>query len=120
MAGRMNDCPFCPDNWPQLDVVADVTNIEGHRVLIINPLNPVTKGHLLVINEIHTDSAAADPRIAAELMRTAAWWVRRTARSANIITSIGTPATQTVFHTHLHIVPRRLDDGLALPWTGQE
>lgn len=34
-----------------------------------------------------------------------------------IITSIGANATQTVRHTHLHVVPRRPGDGLALPWT---
>jgi histidine triad (HIT) family protein len=38
----------------------------------------------------------------------------------NIITSVGAEATQTVFHLHLHVVPRRFGDGLALPWTGQE
>jgi histidine triad (HIT) family protein len=35
----------------------------------------------------------------------------------NIITSMGEYATQTVFHLHVHIVPRRLNDGLHLPWT---
>jgi diadenosine tetraphosphate (Ap4A) HIT family hydrolase len=38
---------------------------------------------------------------------------------ANIITSIGPAASQTVMHTHLHIVPRTEGDGLHLPWTGQ-
>lgn len=36
-----------------------------------------------------------------------------------VITSIGADATQTVFHTHIHVVPRRPGDGLTLPWTGQ-
>ena len=34
----------------------------------------------------------------------------------NLITSKGRPATQSVFHLHLHLVPRKVDDGLALPW----
>jgi histidine triad (HIT) family protein len=34
----------------------------------------------------------------------------------NIITSAGRDATQTVDHLHLHLVPRRPGDGLALPW----
>jgi histidine triad (HIT) family protein len=38
---------------------------------------------------------------------------------ANIITSIGRVATQSVFHLHVHIVPRHEGDGLCLPWTGQ-
>jgi diadenosine tetraphosphate (Ap4A) HIT family hydrolase len=39
--------------------------------------------------------------------------------AANFITSAGRDATQTVFHLHIHIVPRHAGDGLALPWTGQ-
>ena len=34
----------------------------------------------------------------------------------NLITSKGREATQSVFHMHLHLVPRAKDDGLALPW----
>lgn len=37
----------------------------------------------------------------------------------NLITSSGRWATQTVKHLHIHYVPRRKDDGLTLPWTGQ-
>lgn len=39
--------------------------------------------------------------------------------SANFITSAGPAATQSVFHLHVHLVPRFEDDGLILPWTGQ-
>ena len=34
----------------------------------------------------------------------------------NLITSRGRAATQSVFHLHLHLVPRADNDGLALPW----
>jgi histidine triad (HIT) family protein len=37
--------------------------------------------------------------------------------AANLITSKGSAATQTVFHLHVHLVPRQVDDGLPLPWT---
>ena len=40
--------------------------------------------------------------------------------SANLITSIGAAATQTVFHLHVHVVPRHEGDGLLLPWSNQE
>lgn len=40
--------------------------------------------------------------------------------AANLITSRGGAATQTVFHLHVHVVPREAGDGLALPWTPQQ
>lgn len=117
----MGHCVFCPDNWENLDVVGqDGFTVKGyHRRLIIKPLNPVTLGHVLVIHEQHTENAAESPRVAAELMETASRWVRDQGYQANIITSIGHEATQSVYHTHFHVVPRIPDDGLCLPWTGQ-
>lgn len=39
--------------------------------------------------------------------------------AANLITSKGADATQSVYHLHVHIAPRQADDGLHLPWTSQ-
>ena len=39
--------------------------------------------------------------------------------AANLITSKGREATQSVFHLHVHVVPRAAGDGLPLPWTPQ-
>ncbi|MEU3978362.1 HIT family protein [Streptomyces bacillaris] len=39
--------------------------------------------------------------------------------AANLITSKGAEATQSVYHLHVHIVPRRDGDNLPLPWTPQ-
>lgn len=84
------------------------------------PLNPVTPGHLLVIPRAHISSAFADPRAAGSALRFAGYLANRLdIGAANFITSAGKAATQTVFHLHVHIVPRREGDGLALPWTGQ-
>jgi diadenosine tetraphosphate (Ap4A) HIT family hydrolase len=114
-----NKCVFCVDNWPNLEILADLTNAEGHRVAVLRPLDPVTDGHVLVIGALHTKTAATDPRITGQLMVTAAWWVQQLKIEANIITSIGSAATQTVMHTHVHVVPRKVGDGLPLPWTPQ-
>lgn len=35
----------------------------------------------------------------------------------NAISSAGAPATQTVFHLHIHVLPRSAADGLLLPWS---
>lgn len=85
------------------------------------PLNPVTEGHLLVIPREHVVNFMHKPQVtgltAAFAAKLAADWMG--GGDANLITSAGGYATQTVRHLHFHIVPRRRGDGLTLPWTGQ-
>ncbi|MCW2915505.1 MAG: hypothetical protein JWN52_3573 [Actinomycetia bacterium] len=83
------------------------------------PLNPVTDGHVLVVPTVHVLDAAQDPDVTAYTMAAASELAKEVG-SCNLITSVGAEATQTVFHLHAHIVPRREGDGLALPWTTQE
>ena len=111
------ECVFCKI----VDGTAPATVL--HRwpdAIAITPLNPVVRGHVLIIPRAHTHDFAVDPVVAAGAMARAAEYARRMERECNLITSRGGSATQTVFHLHLHIVPRRPGDGLALPWTGQE
>lgn len=86
------------------------------ETLAIVPLNPVTDGHVLVLPTRHVPDAAFDPVVTGLTMRRAAE-LAQSAGAANLITSIGTEATQSVRHLHIHLVPRRAHDGLALPWT---
>lgn len=92
--------------------------------VVIEPLNPVTPGHLLVIPRRHVADAIEDPATTSTTMHDAAMVVtaarfahREEYESVNLITSVGEPATQSVFHLHVHIVPRRRGDGLMLPWS---
>lgn len=106
-------CPFCV--IARSDPHGQVLQ-RGHGCIIIEPLNPVTEGHLLVIPMQHINDAAVAPGWTAATMRVAAEAARK-AGPCNIITSVGAEATQTIFHLHIHIVPRRADDGLMLPWS---
>lgn len=94
---------------------------EWPDALAIRPLNPVTEGHVLVLPKAHVVNFAEDPWTAAMVMHHTADYIRNPRRlwDCNVITSVGPDATQTVFHLHVHVVPRRENDGLALPWTGQ-
>jgi histidine triad (HIT) family protein len=114
----MSDCPFC-------DIVAgrapaNVMQSWADAVAIV-PLRPVTPGHVLIIPRRHVSDALADPETTAIAFKRASQYARRAGDDEfNLITSAGRAATQTVFHLHVHVVPRRPGDGLALPWTARQ
>lgn len=88
-------------------------------VMVFEPLNPVVKGHLLVVNKRHSKDFTDKPMIFAETAKVAAEVAAEKGGDYNLITSKGEAATQSVFHCHIHLVPRREGDGLLLPWTNQ-
>jgi histidine triad (HIT) family protein len=89
-------------------------------MFIITPINPVVSGHRLVIPTDHIEDATADTRQTGRVFAYAADYARRHRIEANLITSIGEAATQTIKHLHVHVVPRREGDGVVLPWSNQE
>jgi histidine triad (HIT) family protein len=109
----VSDCPFC--RIVAGDAPAKVV-VEWDDALAIVPRSPVTVGHVLVIPRYHVQDAAAMPDVTASAMRRAAE-LASAAAPCNLITSVGAAATQTVYHLHIHVVPRHAGDGLALPWT---
>ena len=118
----MTNCAFCEILYGSApaSVVYD-----GIATLGIVPLNPVTEGHVIFMPRKHVRDALEDPRVTKYVMEDVASYgtrMRRTGQieSCNIITSAGAEATQTVFHLHLHLVPRRAGDSLHLPWTEQK
>lgn len=84
--------------------------------IAIVPRDPVVDGHVLVIPRTHVADFTTDPEVTAIAGRRAAELGNYTGHAMNLITSKGKEATQSVFHLHLHLVPRVKDDGLALPW----
>lgn len=88
------------------------------QVIAIRPRGGVNAGHLLIIPCAHVADAGVDPEVSARTMACAAELMGEH-DAANIITSRGSDATQTVFHLHIHVVPRATGDGLPLPWTPQ-
>ena len=105
-------CIFCEI----VEERAPATIVERwNDAIAIVPLNPVVQGHLLVIPTKHVADFTTTPFVSAQAMFRASELVAGMG-SYNLITSKGKPATQSVFHLHLHLVPRTEDDGLALPW----
>ncbi len=111
-------CPFCNFTLPPGGFRHTTRHV---TVLSFEPLNPVVKGHRLFVPQRHVEhdgSPLAPPQLAAA-MTTAERWGADHEEAYNLITSSGAAATMTVPHMHVHYVPRRHGDGLALPWTGQ-
>ena len=106
-------CPFC-------EIVAGrapATMIrEWPEAIAIVPRGPIVDGHTLVIPKTHVEDFAADSHTSAITMSYAGDLAREMGGPMNLITSKGREATQSVFHLHLHLVPRAENDGLALPW----
>lgn len=110
-------CVFC-------DIIAGRARADivwkSSDALAFVPLKPVTAGHILVVPRVHVENFTTDPFVSGAAMVAAADLAGRTDQPMNLITSRGVLATQTVFHLHLHLVPRRPDDGLPLPWTERD
>lgn len=111
-------CPFCEiaHGRAPAEVIC-----RWPDVLAIRPLDPVVDGHLLVIPRTHVEDALDDPLVTAMVMHRAAqlggqYGMKQPGMGLNFISSVGKAATQSVFHLHIHIVPRFENDGLALPW----
>ena len=113
------DCIFCKivaGDLPATIVAQD------DRTISFMDINPATRGHALVIPREHsrdllevadedlTACATAAQRLAK------AQSARLGAHGVNILNSCGVAAWQTVFHFHLHVIPRYGDDPLRLPW----
>lgn len=115
-------CPFC--KIVAGDAPADIVR-RWDDAIAFTPLNPVTPGHLLIIPKVHVQTIFSSPDVAAAVMRRVSEMLHGAedysglGLDANVITSAGHFATQTVKHFHVHLVPRRKGDGLHLPWTGQ-
>jgi histidine triad (HIT) family protein len=95
---------------------------EDDRTVAFMDINPATRGHLLVVPREHTtdlleiggDDLAACARMAQKLAALAK--ERLGADGVNLLNSCGQAAWQTVFHFHVHVIPRYANDPLRLPW----
>lgn len=110
-----SSCPFCGR-------ISSGEYDYGNRYNVaFQSLDPVTPGHFLVVPRRHVRNAITSPADAGHALVFAGQLAEDMGlKAANFITSAGPAATQTVFHLHVHIVPRIEGDGLALPWTGQQ
>jgi histidine triad (HIT) family protein len=114
------DCEFCAIARGS-DRSAEVV-CEDKSWVAFFPLNPATPGHTLVIPRTHVaDLWQVKPPLDSELMAAVIRVGQAIDRALkpegmNLITSAGQTAEQTVFHLHLHVVPRWHRDGFGRIW----
>ena len=118
-----DDCIFCAiaKGEGPATIVA-----ENDRTVAFMDIMPATRGHLLVIPRAHSiDLLSVDPDDLAATVQAAKAMAQRVkdrlgADGVNLLNSCGSAAWQTVFHFHVHVIPRWDDDPLKLPWIPRE
>jgi histidine triad (HIT) family protein len=114
------DCIFCKIVAGELPArIID----RDERTVSFMDINPATRGHALVIPREHSRNLLEIGREDLGATIVAAQRLARKvdqrlgASGVNLLNSCGRSAWQTVFHFHIHVIPRYDDDPLRLPWT---
>jgi len=117
------DCIFCRIIAEELP--AQIVDSDERTVAFMD-INPATRGHALVAPRTHVrdlleiDREDLDATLLAAQRLARRVEERLGADGVNLLNSCGQAAWQTVFHFHLHVIPRYEGDPLRLPWTPAE
>jgi histidine triad (HIT) family protein len=116
---RDPDCIFCKIVAGELP--ATIVD-EDERTLSFMDIAPATRGHALIVPREHSrDLLSIDADDLAAVGLAAQRLARRVtdrlgADGVNLLNSCGAVAFQTVFHFHVHVIPRYEGDPVRLPW----
>ncbi len=117
---RDENCIFCKlanGDIPSATIYED----EAFRVIL--DLNPATKGHALVLPKEHFANIFEMPEEWTAKAFTLAKKMAEELKDAmkcdgfNLVQNNGAAAGQTVFHFHIHLIPRYENDGAGITWT---
>lgn len=119
----MENCIFCRIANGE---IPSATLYEDEDFRVILDLGPASKGHALILPKTH---AANLYELSDELVGKAMILAKKMAGKMtealkcdgfNIVQNNGEAAGQTVFHFHMHLIPRYQGDGVGLTWTPGE
>ena len=115
----MSDCIFCKIAGGD---IPSATLYEDDDFRVILDLGPATKGHALILPKQHyanlyelDDSVASKVLVLAKKMITKMTDILG-CDGYNIVQNNGEAAGQTVFHFHMHLIPRSKGDEVGLGW----
>ena len=120
MARRDANCVFCKIAAGE---IASYRIYEDSLTIAFMDINPAASGHALVIPREHwPDIHTLPPELLSATARTAQRVAAAVATvlepaGLNLVQANGAGAAQSVSHFHIHVLPRALDDGLALNWS---
>ena len=115
----MSDCIFCKIIAGEIPSATIYENEEFKAILDRFPAN---EGHVLILPKNHTPNIfEIDPEQAGRLFTLAAKIARAMKEvlgfeHMNVMQNNGTVAGQTVFHFHLHLIPRYKGDAVGIGW----
>lgn len=102
--------------------IPSATIFENSDFRVILDVSPATRGHALILPKEHfNDIFDMDSDTAAKLFVLAAAVARAMKQvlkcdGLNVVQNNGEIAGQTVFHFHMHLIPRYKDDHVKLEW----
>ena len=115
----MENCIFCKIANGEIPAA---TLYEDENFRVILDLGPASKGHALILPKSHaaniyelSDEMAAKAMILAKKMATALTAALK-CDGFNIVQNNGECAGQTVFHFHMHLIPRYEGDQVGITW----
>lgn len=120
---RKEDCIFCKLANGEIPTS---TLYEDEEFRVILDMGPATKGHALILPKEHyEDLYEIDEEVAAKAMKLAKKMVIQMTEllkcdGYNIVQNNGTAAGQTVFHFHVHLIPRYDGDDSGFGWKSGE
>jgi histidine triad (HIT) family protein len=116
---REPDCIFC--KVVAGEIPGEIVDSD-ERTITVMDINPATRGHVVVIPREHSENLitvseqdlnatmASARRIAARIQEALS------PDGFNVLNNVGRAAWQSIFHFHVHVIPRYHDDPLQLPW----
>lgn len=114
-----DNCIFCA--IADRTAAAEVVEADADCIAFLD-INPATRGHTLVIPRRHSadlhEIQSEDLQNVMQMSQRIAGRMadRLGATGVNLLNSCGESAWQTVFHFHVHVIPRYDNDPLKLPW----
>lgn len=116
---KKDNCIFCKIIGGE---IPSYVLYEDEQFKVILDVNPATKGHALILPKEHYANLYELPEeTAADAMKLAQRMMRKMTEKLdcdgfNIVQNNGEAAGQTVFHFHMHLIPRYKNDGEILKY----